>query len=272
MLTDRLLMPGYVETCEKAAKAAGAVLLEKLGRVTVREKGPADLVTEADLAAQETVARIVLEAFPDHAVLGEEAGCLTGAAGENPEYRWIVDPLDGTTNYVHQVPFFAVSLALEHQGELLAGTVWNPVSRECFTAAAGEGACLNGKPIRTSGVEQVRQSLAAVGFPTVVDDNSRDLRLFMRTLSQCQALRRTGCCSLNLAFVAAGRFDMAWSFCTHVWDVAAGALLVREAGGLAKSPDGGDYEPSHGSLVVAANERLYAELLRIAGDVLTDAP
>ncbi len=257
----------YIEVCEKAARAGGAVLLEKLGRVEVREKGPSDLVTEADFASQEAVSRTVLGAFPDHLLIGEEGDAAGGAhsraAADDATYRWIVDPLDGTTNYVHQVPHFAVSVALERAGQLLVGAVYNPVSGECYSAAAGRGAYLNGKRLRASTTATLSQAVASVGFPAVVTDDCPDLRLFLKAVTRCQSIRRTGSASLNLCYVAAGRFDAAWSFSTKAWDVAAGALLIREAGGIVTSPDGGSLAPDTGRFLAAATRPLHAELLAL---------
>ena len=235
-------------------------MLDKIGRVTVREKGPADLVTEADFASQEVIRRTLLEAFPDHGFLAEETEPPGTAVRDGAEYRWIADPLDGTTNYVHQVPHFSVSLALERSGELVVGSVYDPVADECFSAVAGEGACLNGKRIRTSNVGSLSKALAAVGFPTVVDAQSPDLKLFIQALNGCQAIRRTGSAALNMCYVAAGRFDASWSFCTKIWDVAAGVLLIREAGGVVTSPNGGAFVLEEARYVAAANPQLHAEL------------
>jgi myo-inositol-1(or 4)-monophosphatase len=255
----------YARICEEAVRAGGAVLLEKIGRVEAREKGRADLVTEADLASQEVVRRIVLDAFPGHSVLGEEDGLgrdprAGRESGPPAEYRWIVDPLDGTTNYVHQVPHFCVSLALERSGELLVGAVYDPVAEECFAAAVGAGARLNGKPIRTSDVSDLSQALATVGFPAVVTAESPDLRLFLAALGRCQAIRRTGSAALNLCYLAAGRFDASWCFSTKAWDVAAGALLIVEAGGTVTAPDGGPFALLSGQYLAAANRTLQAQL------------
>ena len=162
-------MPEFITVCEKAVRLGAVALMERFGQVEVHHKGHADLVTEADYASQEVIRRTVLGAFEDHDFLGEEtlpdapAGPATGTT--KSEYRWIVDPLDGTTNYVHQVPFFSVSLALERAGELVVGCVYNPVSGECFSAIAGEGARLNGKPLQTSNVDNLGDSLTSTGFP-----------------------------------------------------------------------------------------------------------
>ena len=219
------LMTDYAKICEQAARAGGAVVSDWVGRIAVRKKGHADLVTQADLASQEAVRHIVLGAFPDHTLLGEEDSpqqtATPSTATPRAEYRWIVDPLDGTTNYVHQVPHYAVSLALEHRGKVLVGTVYDPTSDECFTATAGQGARLNGQPIATSPVTDLSEALAASGFPNQVLPDSPDLLVFLEALWQCQAVRRTGCASLNLCYVAAGRFDVCWAYSTKIWDVAA---------------------------------------------------
>ena len=234
--------------------------MERIGRVKVYQKGPSDLVTEADLASQDAIRRILLEAFPDHAVLGEEDDPRTPAHHDPPEFRWLVDPLDGTINYVHQVPHYSVSVALERAGELLAATVYDPVSEECFTATGGGGAFLNGRKIRTSTVANLSEALAAVGFPPGVQEDSPDLKVFLKALPQCQAIRRTGSAALNLSYLAAGRFDLLWSLSTSIWDVAAGALLIREAGGVVTSPNGGDLVLNQGHLLAAANEPLFGQL------------
>jgi myo-inositol-1(or 4)-monophosphatase len=252
----------FQKVCEKAVHAAGDVLLSKRGLVEAREKGPADLVTEADFASQECVRRVVLSAFPDHCLLGEE-----GPRADSPraEYRWIVDPLDGTTNYVHGIPFFNVSLALERNGELLVGAVYNPVSRECFTAALGGGAYLNGEPIRASRVTELSRAVAAVGLPYTIHRDSPDLLVFLEALFACQSIRRTGSAALNMAYLAAGRFDVFWSYSTKIWDVAAGALIVREAGGTITSTDGGPFRLEEARFLAAANEPLHRQLQELAG-------
>jgi myo-inositol-1(or 4)-monophosphatase len=250
----------YQTVCEQAVRAAGAMLVERMGRVKVREKGPADLVTEADLASQEMVRQTILQAFPDHTVLGEEGPPDAAPRGA---YRWILDPLDGTTNYVHNLPFFAVSLALERDHELLVGAIYNPVSQECFTAAAGQGAFLNGQRIATSDIGDLSQAVASAGLPALVQRNSPDLEVFIEASQVCQSIRRSGSASLNLAYVACGRMDVFWSFSTKVWDVAAGALLVREAGGTISSPDGTPYHLQDGRFLAAASPQLHAEFCQL---------
>lgn len=250
----------YQTVCEQAVRAAGAMLVERMGRVKVREKGPADLVTEADLASQEMVRTAVLGAFPDHTLLGEEGPPDDGQRGE---YRWILDPLDGTTNYVHGYPFYAVSLALERNRDLLVAAVYNPVSRECFTAAAGQGAYLNGQRIATSRVTQLGQAVASAGLPAQVRRDSPDLEVFIEASIHCQSIRRSGSAALNLAFLACGRVDVFWSFSTKLWDVAAGALLIREAGGTFSRPDGSPFRLDDGRFLASANPLLHQEFCQL---------
>jgi len=256
-------MNSFMATAEEAAREGGAVLSRMLGHVTVREKGPADLVTEADFASQETIRKIVLGRYPEHGLIGEEDDPAIGPNLEG-EYRWIVDPLDGTTNFVHGVPHFCVSVALERKDELLVGAVFNPISGECFTAEAGQGAQLNGQPISASQVTDLSKGLAALGLPSVVNSQSPDLRLFNEAMGACQAIRRTGSAALNLCYVACGRFDVGWSYCTKVWDIAASVLIIREAGGVIESPDGGDFDVHRGQVFAASNETLMDQLRALA--------
>ena len=204
----------------------------------------------------------VLREFPDHGILGEEqAKDSPERATEPTGYRWIIDPLDGTTNYVHGVPHFAVSIALEHDGQLLVGTIYNPISGEKFSAEHNQGATLNGQAITTSGVRQLSDSLGAIGLPPGVGESDPDVKAFFNAVPLCQSLRRTGSAALNLAYVAAGRFDAAWSFSTYPWDIAAGVLLIREAGGVVTSVDGSPLEVNRGTFAVAATPELHASVI-----------
>ena len=253
-------MTSPLNVCEAAARAAGDILRGMLGKITVRyKKNPFDLLTEADLAAQKVIEEIVLGAFPDHQFIGEE-----GCSGSESEYRWFVDPLDGTTNFVHGVPLFATSVALAKGDEPLCGVVYNPVMEEFYSAERGKGAFLNGKRIQASSAQTLGESLVAVGFPTETKLNSPDLIAFLKTIPAAQAIRRTGSTALNIAFVAAGRFDAMWGFAPHPWDVAAGALLVMEAGGSVTHPDGTALcldDPS--PICATANPILHAEAMRL---------
>jgi myo-inositol-1(or 4)-monophosphatase len=248
----------YQRVCEKAVRAAGALLVDRIGHVAIREKGPSDLVTEADLASQALVTKTILDSFPDHIILGEEDSPLE--ARPTGEYRWIVDPLDGTTNYVHQYPFFCVSLALEHRGELLAGAIFDPLRKECFTAAKGHGAWLNGRELHVSPAEDLAHAMLGVGLPYNLQRTSPDLLVFIEAAPLCQSVRRTGSAALNLAYLAAGRLDGFWCFSTKIWDVAAGVLMIREAGGVVTSPIGGDFILEKGQFLAAATRPLHESL------------
>ncbi|MDZ4819054.1 MAG: inositol monophosphatase family protein [Planctomycetota bacterium] len=253
-------MPSYIEVCEQAARAGAAVLVDWVGRFKIREKGPADLVTEADLAAQEAIKVVILTAFPDHDVLGEEDQAFQE---RKSEFRWVVDPLDGTTNYAHAVPHYCVSIALEHQGNLLAATIIDPNANECYLASAGEGAYLNGEPMRVSTASSVTQALVACGFPPNVRRSDREIQDFIRVLAVAQGIRRTGSAALNLAYVAAGRFDGFWARETKSWDVAAGALLVKEAGGIMTGIDGTAFSLDRPQFLAAATLPLHQEMLKL---------
>jgi myo-inositol-1(or 4)-monophosphatase len=174
-----------------------------------------------------------------------------------------VDPLDGTTNFAHGVPHFSVSVALLQRGRLRVGSVFDPLRDELFSAVEGQGARLNGKPIHTSSVAAAVDGLAAIGFPPGVDEHSADLKAFLRAIPRFQAMRRTGSAALNLAYVAMGRYDATWSYSTRIWDMAAGVLLVREAGGIVDSPTGGELELPSGQFLASANERLHQEITRL---------
>ncbi len=259
----------YLRVCEEAVRIGGRVVQEWVGKFDVRKKGPADLVTQADLASQEAIRQTVLGAFPEHSLLGEEHDRNAAALGlDRAEYRWIVDPLDGTTNFVHGVPHYSVSLALERNGELLVAAVYNPVVDECFTAAQGQGARLNGRPIRTSGVSSLSEALAAVGFPPNPSEDAPDVLLFLAMLGRCQAIRRTGSTALNLCYMAAGRFDLYWSYSAKIWDVAAGVLIVKEAGGYVTSPSGGAFCLEETHFLAAATRQLHAQLSEVAATVV----
>jgi myo-inositol-1(or 4)-monophosphatase len=260
------LLSEYLETCRRAVQAGGDAIQSWVGKFEVRKKGPADLVTQADVASQEAIRRIVLGAYPNHSLLGEEDDGNT--CNPHAEFRWIADPLDGTTNFVHGVPFYCVSLALEHEGKPLVGAVYNPVSGECFTAAAGQGAWLNGKPIRTSQVTELSEALAIMGLPPQVKPDSSDLLVFLEAIYGCQAVRRSGSTALNLSFLAAGRFDVFWGFDAKIWDVAAGVLLVQEAGGALSSPQRTEYRFSGDPLFAAANPLLLVQLQKMAEKAL----
>jgi myo-inositol-1(or 4)-monophosphatase len=233
--------PRALEICEQAARAGGRVLLDWVGRFGVANKGPRDLVTEADVASQREIRRILLDAFPDHGFIGEES--LPEHAGEVPSeasgdngrgvasLHWHVDPLDGTSNYVHGFPAWCVSVALARGDEILVATVFDPVRGECFTARSGGGAHLDGRPIAVSRTAALADALVALSFPPHVTVDSTAVTDFLAVVPHVHSARRTGSTALNLAWLACGRLDAFWVRKIASWDVAAGLLLVREAGG-----------------------------------------
>ena len=253
-------MHEYITVCEQSARQGGQVLRDWQGRINPREKAPKDLVSEADLASQRAIYNIIHRAFPAHDFLGEEDDPSDKTQRES-EFRWIVDPLDGTVNYVHGLPAYSVSVALECRGELQVGVVYDPVADECFSAVRGEGAWLNGAKISVSGCESLRTALAAASLSANVSRDSEEVGRFLDVLEKCQALRRLGSAALNLAYLAAGRIDAYWATSVKVWDVAAGLLLVREAGGVISEVDGEPFDLSRPQFAAAATSELHAELI-----------
>jgi myo-inositol-1(or 4)-monophosphatase len=228
------------------------------------EKGPGDLVTEADLESQRTIREILMSAFPEHGFRGEEdIGDPRDPASEGHAkrvYEWIVDPLDGTTNYVHGVPTFAVSIALVKDGDPLVGVVYEPVADRCFRAIRDRGAFLNDSPIRVSSCDSLRSGLIGASLPAFVTPESLDLRRFNEIVGACQAIRRMGSAAMNLCYVAAGWLDGYWGETAKAWDVAAGILLVQEAGGYVTGLDGSPFRLMDPHFVCAGTRELHAEL------------
>ena len=223
----------WLETCERAAKAGGQVLREWIGKFGVENKGPRDLVTEADRASQRTIREILLGTHPDHRFVGEEGedGHAVTFGEGGASLTWVVDPLDGTTNYVHGYPAYCVSIALVRGDRPLVATVYDPVADECFNAVAGNGARCNGRTLRVSGTTELAESLVAVSFPAHPSVESAAVADFLSILSRARSVRRSGSSALNLAWLACGRLDAFWARQIQSWDVAAGFLLVAEAGG-----------------------------------------
>jgi myo-inositol-1(or 4)-monophosphatase len=250
----------FREAACEAARRGAAVLEEWRNRFRVREKGRADLVTEADLGSQAAVRSYLQGRFPDHAFLGEEDPSPRARPGPDAAPTWIVDPLDGTTNYVHDFPIYCVSIGFQVAGELVVGVILDPSRQELFAAAQGQGAWLNDRRLQTSQADSLAEALLATGFPPDMRGQDRTLGYWRSLGLRARALRRLGSTALNLAYVAAGRFDGYWAFDNHVWDVAAGAVLVREAGGVITNTDGTPYDP-YTPDALASNGPLHPALL-----------
>lgn len=252
----------YLNAAKDAARQAATVLEHWKAKFQVREKGRFDLVTDADVASQKAIHGSLSQRFPDHPFLGEEEIDGHKATGLGDRPTWIVDPIDGTTNYVHDCPFYCISIGLQLAGELVVGVVYEPSRDEMFAAAKGHGAWLNQKQLKTSGIDQLTEALIATGFPT--DLRGRDaIQEWWRILSlKAQSLRRTGSTALNMAYVAAGRFDAYYAFDNKVWDVAGATVIIREAGGLVTNIDGSSYDP-YTPDALASNGPLHPALLDI---------
>ena len=238
----------------EAARAAGEILRSRVGSIReVRHKSAFDLVTDVDVQSEHEVSSRLLAAFPTHTILGEESGTRVGS---DPRFRWIVDPLDGTTNYAHGFPFFCVSIALEVDGELALGVAYAPSLDELFVAEAGRGATVNDRPLRVSSVPDLPHALLATGFPYDRSEFPRALKSFEVLSLRSQAVRRAGSAVLDLCYVACGRLDGYWEHIVRPWDLAAGALMVREAGGVVSATDGCAFSVEGGQ-VLATNGLLH---------------
>jgi myo-inositol-1(or 4)-monophosphatase len=250
----------YLEAASDAARRGAAVLEAWRARFSVREKGRSDLVTEADLGSQKAIREYLTGRFPDHGFVGEEEGASKARPAPGAPPTWIVDPLDGTTNYVHDIPAYCVSVGLQVNGELVVGAIFDPRQNELFAAAHGRGATLNGKPLATSKTPRLADAVLATGFPPDVRGHERTLDWWRHFSFVARSLRRTGSTALNLAYVAAGRLDGYWAFDNHAWDVAAGVVLVREAGGVVSRVDGSSFDAFQPD-ALASNGPLHALLL-----------
>lgn len=251
---------------ERAARKAGRGLARDFGeveRLQVSTKGPSDFVSEADKRAESRIYEVLQEARPTWGFLGEEGGEI---AGKDPQHRWIVDPLDGTTNFLHSMPHFAVSIGLERDGEIVAGLIYNPISDDLFTAEKGKGAYLNDTRLRVAARRRLADCVLINGMP---HHGRGDHALFLREaatlMRKVAGMRRMGSASLDLAWVAAGRADGYWETGLSPWDVAAGIILVREAGGIVRDMKGGQSIFETGSLV-AGNDLVVGQTLKALGE------
>jgi myo-inositol-1(or 4)-monophosphatase len=258
----------FERVAHRAAARAGALLRSRYReRQEIAYKSEVDLVTAADRDAEHLIVEAIASAFPTHGIIAEESAARPGS----DPYRWYIDPLDGTTNFAHGHPHFAVSIALARDDDLVLGLVYDPVREELFTALRGEGARLNGAPIRVSDTPLLDQALLATGFPY---DRRQHVAFYLAyvgaALRRAQGVRRVGAAALDLCYVACGRFDGYWEWKLKPWDVAAGRLILEEAGGRVTDFAGGP-QPLSGEETAASNGRLHAELLAMLAEVPRDA-
>ncbi|MEK7547986.1 MAG: inositol monophosphatase family protein [Patescibacteria group bacterium] len=244
----------------KTARSAGNLVLKgSKTPLKITKKGENDLVTQIDKASERLIIREIKSAFPDHSIIAEESSFKETSIGSS-KYIWFIDPLDGTTNFVHGLPFYSVSIALfKTNGNLVAGIVYAPALNEIFYAEEGKGAFLNGKKIHVSKTKTVKDSLLVTGFP--YNDKKINLPYFALMLSKSQAVRRLGSAALDLCYTAAGRFDGYWEFGLKPWDIAAGALIIKEAGGLVTDTSGNLLD-LFGADILATNKNIHKEMVK----------
>jgi myo-inositol-1(or 4)-monophosphatase len=261
-------MNKFLEVALEAAREAGAVLLSEHSQPQkISYKGDVDLVTETDKRSEAIVVGRLRREFPDHRIVAEEGS--SGAAGAS-RYEWHVDPLDGTTNFAHGYPCFAVSIGLLEDGKPLVGVVFNPVSDELFSAVRSEGAFLNQKPIHVSDMKKLATSLVSTGFPTHNRAANLNIHYYWQFTLRSHGVRRDGSAALDLCSVACGRFDAFWEFGLNSWDTAAGILMITEAGGIATDLHGGPYHPGGPDLLVT-NGHIHAEMRQMMAEVAAHA-
>jgi len=251
----------------KAARRAGQIINRAsmdVGHLKVSVKQQSDFVTEVDRAAEAAIIDTLREAYPQHAILAEESGATAGSKGDS-EYQWIIDPLDGTTNFIHGFPQYAVSIGLAHKGSMAQAVVYDPTRNELFTASKGGGAYLNDKRLRVSKRDKLAEALIGTGFPyRMFDHVDAYLAIFKEMTQKSAGMRRAGAAALDLAYVAAGRLDGFWEFGLSPWDMAAGSLLITEAGGLVGDLAGESDYLATGN-VIAGNPKIFSQLLQLIG-------
>lgn len=256
-------MSSYLETAVEIAREASALVRGFADRnIGFELKGEHDLVTAADRASENLIVKRLQERFPSHHIVAEEGGERTGSS----EYRWYVDPLDGTTNFAHDFPVYNVSLGLERAGELIAGVIADPTRDEMFTAERGAGAFLNGRKIHVSKVERVEDALAATGFPSRRRHQNVNVHFFYQLAMLSHGVRRPGAAALDLAYVACGRLDLFWEFHLNPWDMAAGVLLIQEAGGCCTDMHGAPLD-LHGPHVLGDNGLVHEETVALFAEI-----
>jgi myo-inositol-1(or 4)-monophosphatase len=247
----------------ETAREAGQILLEKLGRkINVSLKGDINLVTEADLASEKLIIERIRSHYPKHSILAEESGESLAVVDGDKRWKWIVDPLDGTTNFAHGYPCFAVTLALEHDGEIVVGVTFDPTRNEMFSAEKGGGAQLNNRQIRVSETEQLADALVVTGFPYNFKGKENFAKHLTEFLMRSRGVRRDGSAAIDMAYVACGRFDGFWEEGLNPWDVAAGKLLIEESGGRLTYYDNSPFS-IYAPPICASNSLIHDEMLEV---------
>ena len=247
----------FLTPMQELAREAGALLMSFFGKVSIEYKGDVDLVTQADRAAEKMIVERIRKQWPDHDLIGEEGSRReTGS-----DFRWYIDPLDGTTNFAHGYPVFCVSIALEYKGERIAGVVFDPTRDEMFAAEKGSGAELNGRPAHVSATPRLKESLVATGFPSHKRHKNPNINFYHQITLRSHGVRRAGSAALDLCYTAVGRFDAYWEFNLNSWDTAAGVLLVQEAAGKVTNFTGGPFNIDSRE-VLASNTVLHEEALK----------
>lgn len=253
-------MKNFLEIAKQAALISGEIQMKKLGKVEdIQFKGEINLVTEVDQACEKEIISILHQEFPTHDILAEEGS----GTRKDSEYKWIIDPLDGTTNFAHGYPLFCTSIALEQKGEIIVGVVYEPNLKELFVAEKGSGATLNDQKIQISQVSELKKAMVATGFAyNVAKDKNNNLNHFENFIMNAQAVRRDGVAAIDLCYVAAGRYDGFWELNLFPWDVAAGSLILREAGGKVSDFHGNSFN-IYSKEILSSNQKLHSEMVKI---------
>jgi myo-inositol-1(or 4)-monophosphatase len=253
-------MHPIVNIAVSAARQAGKVILraqDRMDSLEIIEKGKNDFASQVDKAAEDIIIDTIKKAYPHHAILAEESGVMSG---KDNDTTWIIDPLDGTTNFLHGFPHFCVSIAVTHLGKIQHGVIYDPIRDELYSASRGEGARMNGNRLRVSKADKLEKSLLGTGFPYTDFDNLDEYLKFLKVIiPSCAGIRRAGSAALDLAYVAAGRLDGFWEFGLKPWDIAAGALLVQEAGGYVSTMNG-DLDVLSGNSILAGPPKIFQQM------------
>ncbi len=261
-------MHPMLNTAVRAARSAGDIIVrssDSIGQLRIDQKGRNDYASEVDRSAEREIIQIIKSAYPDHAILAEESG-----AHQGNDYVWIIDPLDGTTNFLHGFPQYAVSIAMKHKGKLEIGVIYDPLRDELFTAERGGGAMLNNRRIRVTQPTSLKGALLGTGFPFKTDEHlNAYVGMFKALTTQCAGIRRAGAAALDLAYVAAGRLDGFWEIGVMEWDMAAGILLIKEAGGVVTDFSFNDKYMESGN-VIAASPKMHQLMYQLIEPHVTD--